>query len=129
MQLQSRRVSEGRLAELLSDAAASPIDLDITYRHIGLPRTAPPSTLRSRRRAQGRHRRLRRRRDPGVPQIRAATIPPRASTASRSAFTDWTAVDSLAMARFETYVLSFDGDATSPTAALRRRPRHLPRRH
>ncbi len=35
-----RRVSEGSIAEILSDVSPTAIDLDITYRHIGLARTA-----------------------------------------------------------------------------------------
>src|SRR5689334_12212186 len=33
-----RRISEGRLAEILADADPDTIDLDISYRHIGLAR-------------------------------------------------------------------------------------------
>ena len=110
-----RRVSEGRLAEILSDISADVIDLDITYRHIGLARTAqaqydalPAGATKDaldayadgisqvwKQIADGFY---------PLPQgITNATIP-------RSAFTPWTGVDSLAIARFQTYELSYDAD-------------------
>ena len=108
-----RRVSEGRLAELLSDLSASTIDLDITYRHIGLARTAqaeyaalPPGPIHDAldAYADGITQAFRQLRSGALPLPNGLTGIPTA------AFTDWTAVDSLAIARFQTYQLSYDAD-------------------
>ncbi len=108
-----RRVSEGRLAEILSDTTASVIDLDITYRHIGLGRTAkatydalPAGDVKDAVDAYS----------DGVTQafrkIRSGAIalPDGLFGIPMSAFTDWTGADSLAIARFQTYELSYDAD-------------------
>ena len=108
-----RRVSEGRLAEILSDLSPAAIDLDITYRHIGLARTAAaeyaaltPGPLKDAVDAYAS----------GVTQafqkIRSgeAQLPEGLSGIPTAAFTDWTAVDSLAIARFQTYELSYGAD-------------------
>jgi penicillin amidase len=108
-----RRVSEGRLAELLSDLSPDVIDLDISYRHIGLARTAaaeyaalPAGPIKDAVDAYSS----------GVTQafqkIRsgAAQLPAALFGIPTSAFTDWTGVDSLAIARFQTYELSYDAD-------------------
>jgi penicillin amidase len=108
-----RRVSEGRLSEILSDLTSDTIDLDISYRHIGLARTAkaqydalPPGDVKDAMDAYA----------DGVTQafrkIRsgAARLPQGLIGIPPEAFTDWTAVDSLAIGRFQTYELSFDAD-------------------
>ncbi len=109
-----RRVSEGRLAELLSDLSPSIVDLDISYRHIGLARAAKAEyealsagPLRDALDAYA----------DGVTQayrkIRsgAVDLPPGiAGSIPTSAFTDWTAIDSLAVGRLQTYELSYDAD-------------------
>lgn len=108
-----RRVSEGRLAEILSDASASVIDQDIALRHVGLARAAqaqwdalPEGEVRSALLAFA----------DGVTQafrkIREGDIrlPSGLIALSRDAFTDWTPVDSLAIGRLQTYLLSYDAD-------------------
>ena len=108
-----RRVSEGRLAEILSDTTSDTIDLDITYRHIGLARTAqaqyaglPAGAAKDAMDAYA----------DGVTQafrkIRSgeAHLPPGLVGIPTEAFTDWTAVDSLTIGRFQTYQLSYDAD-------------------
>jgi penicillin amidase len=109
-----RRVAEGRLSEILSDLSASTVNLDITYRHIGLAREAqaeysalPPGPVHDALDAYA---------DgvtQGYQQIRsgAVKLPPGIEgSIPKTAFTDWTGVDSLAVARFETYELSYDAD-------------------
>jgi penicillin amidase len=109
-----RRYSEGRLAEILSDTSQSAIDSDIAFRHIGLARTAkaqydalPQGAVRDAMEAYA----------DGVTQayrkIRSGELhlPPGLSGVTPDAFTDWTPVDSLAIGRLQTYLLSYDADA------------------
>lgn len=116
-----RRVSEGRLAEILSSTTSDTIDLDITYRHIGLARTAqaqyaalPAGDVKDAMDAYA----------DGVTQafrkIRSGEVhlPPGLFGISPDAFTDWTAVDSLAIGRFQTYQLSYDADVDLGNQAL-----------
>jgi penicillin amidase len=109
-----RRVAEGRLAEILSDLSTVALELDVSYRFIGLARTAqaeynalPPGPTHDALDAYA----------DGITQafqqIRSGTIDLPSGldgTIPTSAFTDWTGVDSLAIARFETYELSYDAD-------------------
>jgi penicillin amidase len=109
-----RRVAEGRLSEIFSELSASTIGLDITYRHIGLARAAqaeyaalPAGPIHDALDAYA----------DGVTQayqqIRNGSfkLPPGIEgSIPKTAFTDWTGVDSLAVARFETYELSYDAD-------------------
>jgi penicillin amidase len=108
-----RRVAEGRLAEILSSLTQDVIDLDITYRHIGLARTAkaqydaiPPGPLKDAIDAYA----------DGVSQLFAkiadgkVQLPKGIIAIDKSAFTPWTGVDSLAVGRFQTYELSYDAD-------------------
>lgn len=116
-----RRYSEGRLAEILSDTSDSAIDNDIVFRHIGLGRTAkaqyeamPKGELRDAMEAYA----------DGVSQvfrkIRSGEqrIPPGIFGIPKEAFTDWTPVDSLAIGRLQTYLLSYDADGDISTQAF-----------
>ncbi|UQA61601.1 penicillin acylase family protein [Polyangium aurulentum] len=107
-----RRVSEGRLAEMLADADPSVIDIDIVFRHIGLHRTA-----KKQYEAMGAEERaLLDAYADGVTQHfralreREATLPPAIFAIPPEAFTDWTGPDSLAIARLQSYELSYTGD-------------------
>ena len=109
-----RRVSEGRIAEILASADASLIDVDISYRHIGLARTAQKQYD-----ALAKDDPLRLALDAysdGVTQYykklrsNEAKLPDGVFGIDLSAFTDWTGVDSLAIGRLQTYLLSYDGD-------------------
>ncbi|MFO0761700.1 MAG: penicillin acylase family protein, partial [Byssovorax sp.] len=108
-----RRVSEGRLAEILSGSDPSTIDVDISYRHIGLGRVAkaeyealPKGDLKDAIDAYA----------DGVTQVFAKLrsnefhLPNGILGIDNSAFTDWTGVDSLAIGRLQTHLLSFDAD-------------------
>jgi penicillin amidase len=109
-----RRVAEGRLAEILSDLSTVALELDVSYRFIGLARTAqaeynalPAGPVHDALDAYA----------DGITQafqqIRSGAIDLPSGldgTIPMSAFTDWTGVDSLAIARFETYELSYDAD-------------------
>ena len=108
-----RRVSEGRLAEILSDSDKTTIDLDISYRHLGLARTAkaqydalPPGEMRDLMDAyaDGVSQRFRQIRDGKV------HLPDGIFGIPREAFTDWTGVDSLSIGRLQTQLLSYDAD-------------------
>lgn len=108
-----RRVSEGRLAEILGQLDPSLIDLDITYRHIGLGRVAkaqydalPPGEIRDALDAFA----------DGVTQVfrrirsKEILLPSAIIGIEPTAFTDWSGVDSLAIGRLQSYLLSFDAD-------------------
>lgn len=109
-----RRLATGRLAQILASLSPSLIDQDIVTRHIGLARVAkvqydalPPGELRDVVDAYA----------DGVTQvfqkIRGGTIvlPEGVAAIPLEAFTDWSPVDSLAVGRFQTYLLSYDIDA------------------
>jgi penicillin amidase len=108
-----RRVSEGRLAELFSDLTPAVIDLDITYRHIGLARTAkaeyealPSGPVKDALDAYA----------DGVTQAfrqfrsGALHLPAGLAGIEPSALTDWSGIDSLAIGRLQTYLLSYNAD-------------------
>ncbi|MDC3952346.1 penicillin acylase family protein [Polyangium jinanense] len=107
-----RRVSEGRLAEILADADASVIDNDIVFRSLGLHRVAkkqyevlgPEEKALVDAFADGvsQHFRALRNREAGLPA--AAFLVP------VDAFTDFTGVDALAIARLQSYLLSHSAD-------------------
>lgn len=109
-----RRVSEGRLAEMLSDSDKSTIDLDVTYRHIGLARTAKAQYEAL---PQGEMREIMDAYADGVTQvfrqIRSGKIrlPDGLIAIDRESFTDWTGIDSLAIGRLQTHLLSYDADS------------------
>ncbi len=108
-----RRAAEGRLSEILSDADASLIDTDISFRHVGLHRTAKKQyaaltpELKSIVDAYA----------DGVTQYfrllrsREAALPAGLLLISADAFTDFTGEDALAIARLQTHSLSYDGDS------------------
>ena len=109
-----RRVSEGRLAEILSSSQQSTIDLDISYRHIGLGRTAkaqydalPKGEVRDLVDAYA----------DGVSQVfrkireGKVRLPVGVFEIPQEAFTDWSGVDSYAIGRLQTYLLSYDADS------------------
>jgi len=109
-----RRVSEGRLAEIVGAADKSSIDLDISFRHLGLARVAkkqyddlsPDSESRAALDAYA----------DGVTQVfkkirsNEIRLPQGIFGIDTQAFTDWTGVDSLAIARLETMLLSYSAD-------------------
>ncbi|MFT3774019.1 MAG: penicillin acylase family protein [Minicystis sp.] len=116
-----RRYSEGRLAEILSNTSASAIDSDIAFRHIGLARTAkaqwdalPDGEVRDGMLAYA----------DGVTQayqkIRSGELhlPTGLIGIEPDMFTDWTPVDSLAIGRLQTYLLSYDADADLVTQSF-----------
>lgn len=109
-----RRISEGRMAEMLADSDKTLIDLDITYRHIGLHRVAkaqydglPPGEMKDALDAFA----------DGVTQVfrkirsKEIKLPEGIIAIPIEAFTDWTGADSLAIGRLQTHLLSFDADA------------------
>lgn len=108
-----RRYSEGRLAEILSNLSPAAIDNDIVYRHIGLHRVAKAQyaalTAGPLKDAVDAF-------SDGVTQVfrklRSGELhlPHGISGIDTSAFTDWDGADSLAVARFQTYQLSYDAD-------------------
>ena len=108
-----RRVSEGRLAEMLSDSDTSTIDLDISYRHIGLARAAKAQYEGL---PQGEMRELVDAYADGVSQVFRKLrdgklhLPDGIFGIPQSAFTDWSGVDSLAIGRLQTYLLAYDAD-------------------
>jgi penicillin amidase len=108
-----RRFAEGRLAEILGQLDRSLIDLDITYRHIGLGRVAkaqydalPQGEIRDALDAfaDGVTQVFRRIRSKEIP------LPGAIIGIEPTAFTDWSGVDSLAIGRLQSYLLSFDAD-------------------
>jgi len=110
----ARRLAEGRIAELLGGADPGQIDSDITMRTIGLGRAAqkiydamdPSSTERKALDAFA----------DGITQYNRMLregkqqLPQKFPGLPNTAFTDWSPVDSLAMARLQTWSLSYDAD-------------------
>lgn len=110
----ARRLATGRLAELFGEADPGQIDDDITMRTIGLHRAAkatydaldPNSEAKQILDAFA----------DGVTQwnraFREGKVKPPQELAGMpaSAFSDWTPADSLAMARLQTWSLSYDAD-------------------
>jgi len=137
-----RRVSEGRLAELLGDLSPAAIDSDIVFRTIGLARVA--KVQYNALPAGGETKAALEAYADGITQVfrkvRSGEIapPPGAIGFPTTAFTDWSAIDSLSIARLQTYLLSYSGDrdirnqgffnaarstftATDPDPAVRKR--------
>ncbi len=108
-----RRVAEGRLSEVLSDADPSVIDTDISFRHVGLHRTAknqyaalnPEQKTLVDAYADGISQYFRALRNGDF------ALPAGILIVQASAFTDFTGVDALAVARLQTYLLSYDADS------------------
>jgi penicillin amidase len=106
-----RRSSEGRMAEILAASSPTFIAQDIVIRHAGLARVAGAEYEAM---TDGEPRRVLDAYADGVTQvfkkIRAGEIklPAGITGVSSEIFTDWTGVDSLAIARYQTYLLSYD---------------------
>lgn len=113
-----RRLSEGRMAEMLAQADSSLIDTDISFRHIGLHRVAkkqydslPDGAVKSALEAFA----------DGVTQayhkLKAGELrlPDGVFGIATDFFTDWTPADTLAIGRLQTYLLSYDGDGDVAT--------------
>ncbi len=108
-----RRAAEGRLAEVLADADASVIDTDISFRHLGLFRTAkkqyaaltPELKTLVDAYADGVTQYFRALRN------REVALPAGILIIQADAFTDFTGEDALAIARLQTYSLSYDADS------------------
>jgi penicillin amidase len=104
-----RRASEGRLAEILASADSGTIDTDIALRHVGLGRTAKAEWDAL---PDGEAKDILLAFADGVTQvfqqIRAGKwkLPDGIIGIEKSAFTDWTPVDTLAIGRLQTYLLS-----------------------
>jgi len=109
-----RRVAEGRLAALLGQSDESLIDVDIGFRHIGLARVA--KSQYDALPMDGEIRVLLDAYADGVSQLFAKIrsgeqrLPDGIFGIDVAAFTPWTGIDSLAIGRLETYLLSYDGD-------------------
>lgn len=104
-----RRASEGRLAEMLASADASLINTDIALRQVGLGRTAAAEWDAL---PEGEAKEILLAFADGVTQvfqqIRAGKrhLPDAIIGIEKAVFTDWTPVDSLAVGRLQTYLLS-----------------------
>ena len=111
----ARRVATGRLAELFAGLDAAQIDDDIAMRTIGLHRAA--KAMYEALDPTGRDKKLLDAFADGVTQwnrgYREGKLkPPQELTGmDASAFTDWSPIDTLAMARLQTWSLSYDGDS------------------
>ncbi len=116
-----RRVAEGRMAELVGQLDPGQIDRDIALRHIGLHRVAkeqwanmlegpPKAALEAF--ADGVTQAYR--------QLRGGelSLPKAVFGIELDAFTDWTPVDSLAIGRLQTFLLSYDADGDLSLHAL-----------
>ena len=122
-----RRLSEGRMSALLGNVQPSLIDTDIAFRHVGLARTAkaqyaalaPTSELKLLLDAFA----------DGVTQAfhaikkRQIGIPNDVYQQIADQLDDWTAIDSLAIGRLQTWLLSYDSSSemslTDNLAAMR----------
>jgi penicillin amidase len=109
-----RRLSEGRMAEILGIADETLIDTDISFRHIGLHRVAKAQY------AALKDGDLKTALDSfadGVTQayhkLKSGDLQLPAGIVGIKAdyFTDWKGDDSLAIGRLQTYLLSYDGDS------------------
>lgn len=109
-----RRISEGRMAEILGQIDPGQIDSDIVFRHVGLHRVAkkqyealPDGETKNALLAFA----------DGVTQayrkLRSGELklPKPIFGIETSAFTDWAPDDTLAIGRLQTYLLSYDADA------------------
>ncbi|MCC6644731.1 MAG: penicillin acylase family protein [Polyangiaceae bacterium] len=118
-----RRVSEGRVAEMLGDADPSLVDTDIGFRTVGLHRVAKQQYAALP--ADGELKQILDAYADGVTQAYrgmkdgSVEIPPDIGRFLKGFLTDWDGADSLAMGRLQTWLLSYgaDGDIDI-TAAL-----------
>lgn len=110
----ARRLATGRLAELFAEADAGQIEDDITMRTIGLHRAA--KAIYDGMDPTSEHKKAIDAFADGVTQwntaYRAGKLKPpqQFELMPPEAFTDWSPVDSLAMARLQTWSLSYDAD-------------------
>lgn len=110
----ARRLATGRLAELFAEADAGQIEDDITMRTIGLHRAA--KAIYDGMDPTSEHKKAIDAFADGVTQwnkaYRAGKVKPpqQFELMPPEAFTDWSPVDSLAMARLQTWSLSYDAD-------------------
>ncbi len=109
-----RRLSEGRMAELLGELDESLIDVDISFRHIGLHRVAKAQYAAL---TEGSEEKLiLDAYADGISQVfaqlRAKTLalPNGIFAIDSDAFTEFTGEDTLAIARLQQYLLSYSGD-------------------
>jgi penicillin amidase len=115
-----RRVAEGRLTEMLGELDPSLIEVDVGMRHVGLRRTAAEMVAL----ADDDQRRVLDAYASGISQlfarIRAGEHPLSEDlhAVEPEHFTDWNAVDSLAVARLQAWLLSYDADADLSNEAL-----------
>ncbi len=115
-----RRAATGRLAEMLGHLDASLVETDIAFRHIGLGRTAAqiyerlPDDVRDLLDAYA----------DGISQRYAqyrsgeAELPQGVKAIKTDVFSEWTAVDSLALGRLQTWLLSYSGDEDISNTSL-----------
>jgi len=110
----ARRSATGRLAEILGEADPGQIEDDITMRTIGLHRAA--KAMYEGMDPTSEHRKLLDAFAEGVTEWNRAfregklKPPQELPGIPASAFTDWSPEDSLAMARLQTFALSYDAD-------------------
>ena len=108
-----RRLSEGRMAEMLGQADESLIDTDISFRHIGLHRVAKKQYAEL---ADGDVKTALDAFADGVTQAYhqlqsgKLKLPDGIIGITPDFFTDWKGDDTLAIGRLQTYLLSYDGD-------------------
>ncbi|MEZ4297272.1 MAG: penicillin acylase family protein [Polyangiaceae bacterium] len=116
-----RRISEGRMAEILGQTDPNQINSDIAFRHIGLHRVAkkqyemmPDGEAKQALEAfsdgvtQGYHKL----------QSGELKLPKAIFGIEPEYFTDWKPEDTLAIGRLQTYLLSYDADADISTQKL-----------
>ena len=108
-----RRLSEGRMAEMLGLADETLIDTDISFRHIGLHRVAKKQYAAL---PEGEVKTALDAFSDGVTQayqqLKSGKIklPDGIIGITPDFFTDWHGDDTLAIGRLQTYLLSYDGD-------------------
>lgn len=111
----ARRLAEGRLSEYLGAADPGQVRTDITMRHVGLHRAA--QAIYDGLDPNGELKRVLDAFAEGVSAWNAALragdieLPTPLFGLELAAFTEWTAVDSLAMGRLQSFELSYDADA------------------
>ncbi len=116
-----RRLSEGRMAEMLGLADESLINTDISFRHIGLHRVAKKQYAAM---ADGDLKTALDAFSDGVTQAYhklksgELKLPNGVIGITPDFFTDWKGDDTLAIGRLQTYLLSYDGDGDVSTSEL-----------
>lgn len=109
-----RRVAEGRMAELLGSSDPSLIDLDISYRHIGLHRSAKAQYAALPE--GGEQKAILDAYADGISQLFAqirskeVRLPEGIFAIDEDGFGEFTGVDALAIARLQQHLLSYSGD-------------------